>query len=81
MLAFDYTKADGTTTERVVIPLNKPSDLLKAIDVSEFDESERQYYSEQVLLAQENFKEHMREVGLGSQYRSFKASGITYAEV
>lgn len=75
---FEYTKADGATSERKVIPIHKPSEMMLALDVSEFPLEEQEIYAEAVLEAQEAFKEMIKNAGLGSQYRYFKKEGIKY---
>lgn len=73
---FIYTKADGTSSERVVIPLREPTEMMLAIDVSEFSEEEKEAYSKAVEEAQEIFKQMIKEIGLSGNYRNFKKEGI-----
>lgn len=74
----EYTKADKTTSTRYIIELKPASDTVLALDVSEFSEEEQQVYLAEVTNAQEVFKETIRNIGLGSQYRFFKKEGIKY---
>jgi hypothetical protein len=77
---FEYTKETGDVSQRTVIILNKPSDKILALDVTEFSTAEREYYNEAVEDAQEIFRETIKNLGLGSQYRYFKKAGITTYE-
>jgi len=75
-----YTKESGKSSSRVVIPLTEPTEFLLALDVSEFPTEEQEAYAEAVAEAQEMFKQLIKELGLGSQYRTFKKAGIHYED-
>jgi len=77
---FEYKKADGSVSDRVAIVLSKPIENVMMLDVTEFSKEEQALYSEAVEEAQLMFKETIKNLGLGSQYRYFKKEGISYAE-
>lgn len=78
LTSFTYTKADGSTSERVVVPISKPSDMMFALDLTEFDAEERQHYLERINEAFYNFDCAIADAGLKSTYRNFKKEGIEY---
>lgn len=77
MKEFDYVDAKGKHTHRVVYELSPISDKMLAIDLTEFNEIERAYYTEQLENIQAVFKEEVRQLGLGNNYRFFKEEGIS----
>jgi len=77
---FTYTKPNGEASTRAVVVLREPTDMMLALDLTEFSEAEQAVYEEEVEEAQLMFKETINNIGLGSQYRCFKKKGITYNE-
>jgi hypothetical protein len=71
VVEFDYTDAKGKQSHRVVFPLAKPSDRYFAIDLTEFDESERAFYVNELQAMYKVMEEEIRQLGLGSNYRYF----------
>lgn len=78
--SFTYTKADGSSTDRVVLVLKEPTDMMLALDITEFSLEERSVYEAEIKDAEDTFKESIKNAGLGSQYRYFKKEGIAYFE-
>ena len=78
---FVYTKANGDTSERVVFTLNPVSDMLFGLDLTEFSEDEREDYVSSLELLDDVIKGLIIDMGLNSQYRNFKESGIEYTDV
>ena len=78
--SFTYTKADGSSTDRVVLVLKEPTEMLLALDITEFSLEERAIYIAEVEEAEDTFKQSIKNAGLGSQYRFFKKEGISYSE-
>lgn len=84
-----YEKESGETSARVIIPTKVPTDLIKAIDLSELDPAERarmanlheeyrQYVAAQLktLLTFENWVDHSYNEEIKPKWRSFKVSGL-----
>ena len=84
MKSFIYTKANKDVSVRKVHVIKEPSDSLFCLDLTEFDEAERQAYSEQLEKYHASYVEGMKALvsglGLGSNYRRFKDAGIEYLE-
>lgn len=78
---FTYTKPDGKVSERYVWELNPITDMLFALDLTEFDQDERDYYISRLEMLNEDMRDAIIEIGLASQYRNFKSERITYADV
>ena len=78
---FTYTKANGDVSERVVFTLNPVSDMLFGLDLTEFSEDEREEYIDQLVALDNLIKGAIIDMGLNSQYRNFKESGIEYTDV
>lgn len=79
MINFKYRKViGGEETDRAVFPISKPSDFLHAIDLSEFDKEEQEYYFKSLSNLFYQVKEEIDNLGLGNNYRNFKEEGITY---
>ena len=81
---FTYTKADGSMSNRNVVPIVTPSDYLFGIDLSEFDADEAAEYAKVLEKFQVDTKNAMTAVvkalGLSSNYRRFKREGISQNE-
>ena len=77
---FTYTKADGSVTKRVVAVVHEPSDLMLALDLTEFDSSEREYLLEKLTSAHKEYMAAINDgIGLKRKWRTFKESGIDKA--
>lgn len=75
---FTYTKPNGESSTRAVVVLREPTDMMLALDLTEFTEEEQVVYEEEVEQIQLMFKAAITDLGLGSQYRCFKKDGIEY---
>jgi hypothetical protein len=77
---FKYRKDNGNVSDRVVFELEKPSNYLFGIDLSEFDASERAMYIDSLQEIEEAARKAMtatiEALGLKNNFRRFKASGI-----
>lgn len=80
MKRFTYTKANGDTSERVVYPIQMPSDSLFGLDLTEFTEEEQDHYAAQLELLYADVRDAIIDMGLNHQYRRFKEAGIEYNE-
>ena len=78
---FVYTKANGDTSERVVFTLNPVSEMLFGIDLTEFSEDDRILYIDALEELDTLISGAIIDLGLNSQYRNFKESGIEYTDV
>lgn len=81
ILTFRYTKADGTGSNRVVIPLVVPADKYLTIDVSDLDIEDQVALARDIeLLNAERTKkidELMTEYDVRTNFRSFIPSRMT----
>jgi hypothetical protein len=84
-----YEKADGEVTTRTIIPTSLPTDLVRAIDITELPLAEREQlltlyteyrqYVEAFKANMFNFDtwiEHTQGKAIAPKWRSFKSSGL-----
>lgn len=84
-----YEKENGETTSRTILPVSIPKDLIRAIDLSETDLSERaelqkmyeeyQWYVQNFMKTMFNFEtwaEQAHGKEIKPKWRSFKVSGL-----
>lgn len=84
-----YEKEDGTASSRVIIPVSVPKDLIRAIDLSDVELTERaeigalfeEYKEYQAvylknMLTFEKWADHSHNKELTLKWRSFKTSGL-----
>lgn len=84
-----YTKANGEITERTIIQTSKPTDLIKAIDVTDLDsdqikklETLYDEYQDYVDLMRRNiysfedWVDHVTNENAPVKWRTFKANNI-----
>jgi hypothetical protein len=84
-----YEKESGDTSARVILPVQVPKDLIRAIDMSELEPSERaemaalhaeykQYVSTfmEKMFNFETWAEHTHNKEIKPKWRAFKVSGL-----
>lgn len=76
MLEFTYTKADGSTSERVALVLNRPSDNYLMLDLSDLDADEIDYLEQRVAEYESERKILLDKYKFGPYMKTFKASGV-----
>ena len=84
LTSFEYTKADGTTSKRVIIVTGSPSQNYSGIDISEVSTEDQALYT----VAYEKIKaEHdlairqlNKEFEMQHRYRQFKPAGMSNIE-
>ena len=69
---FTYTKKPGDVSNRHVFVISKPSDCYFAIDLSEFDGKDLEFYEAELEAIYEWLEGRIEDMGLGSNYRLFK---------
>lgn len=78
---FTYTKPTGDVSDREVFIISVPNDMYFGIDISEYSEEEKEAYAEALNDIYEEYnvllKEEIKQLGLSSNYRNFKADRIT----
>ena len=78
---FTYTKPDGSVSARDAFIVSSPSDSYFTIDLSEYDEDDRDAYTRALVELYEDMHYQMKEaivdLGLSSNYRRFKAEGVS----
>ena len=78
---FSYKAVSGKVTEREAFVISTPSDSYYTLELSEFDEIEKEYYTaalkEFYEKHQEEEFEFLQELGLKNNFRRMKADGIS----
>lgn len=76
MLSFQYTKDDGSVTDRVIVPLVKPSADYFGIDISELSEESQGIFADKIsdILSTRDEAIHqlMSDFDLRFKFRNFK---------
>lgn len=60
--SFNYTKANGTTSKRVVMVTRSPSNMFMGVDLSELDEQAAREYAETYSVLMDSFMEQVAEL-------------------
>ncbi len=76
MKHFYYTKKDNSVSERIVHPVGIVNDKLLALDLTEFDNDERDEYDAILKRIHSQYLQAIKDVGLGTQFRYFFFDGI-----
>ena len=66
-----YTKADSQVSERFIVPIGTVDDKIHAVDLTEFDEEEREYYDKLLHDIRINYINQIKDAGLGANFRYF----------
>jgi len=74
---FTYTKKVGDVTEREVFVLSAPGDCVFGIDVSEFDDKDKEFYLAELDALFLFVKDRIKDIGLAQNYRLFKHDKIS----
>jgi len=69
--SFNYTKENGDKSRRTVFQLMGTEDRFFCIDLTEFDAQEQDDYLVILNELHDNYIEAIKEVGLGSTFRTF----------
>ena len=69
---FKYEKNPGDVSHREVFILGVPSDNYFGIDLSEFNDKDKQFYLHNLELLSSQFDQAINELGLKQNYRLFK---------
>ena len=78
---FNYVDSKGKTTrDRVAVVIAPPSDCYMCIDVTEYEPEDREYYLKEIEEAHAVFLQNIADIGLSSNWRRFKESGIFNVE-
>ena len=78
---FKYTKTNGDVSDRVVLQLYGANSNLMGLDITEFDDAERDQYEAEITAAHANFMDDIKDIGLSHNWRQFKPAGIDYEKV
>jgi len=68
---FKYTKENGDKSSRTVFSLMGDTERLFCVDLSEFDSDELDQYVELLDEIHNNYIDAIKEIGLGSTFRTF----------
>jgi hypothetical protein len=79
-LSFSYTKADGKTSNRVVVVSNEPNKFYSGTDITELDVEEQGAYIAAIATAKELYLDMIKNINntfdLNHNYRQFKPEGM-----
>lgn len=77
---FKYTKADGSSSERVVVVMSEPSKFVSGIDVSELDDEMQVEFYNQVKELHEKYIQDLNGLealfDVNYRYRQFKPENM-----
>ena len=78
---FTYTKADGTTSKRVLATMHSPTKFYSGTDISELSTEDQALYLVELDKLHSTFTEQVLQLNnkfdLNHRYRQFDASKIT----
>ena len=78
---FTYTKADGTESERVLVPFSSPSKFYAGVDISELDAEGRALYLTDLSEVRAEYEAKLKDLetkhDLRYRYRKFDEAKIT----
>lgn len=81
LLTFTYKKADGSTSQRTVLPISEPAKLLSGLDLSSLSKVEILEYATTYNALKNDFDTKMAALAsrynLSQSFRQFKADGIS----
>lgn len=81
LLTFTYKKADGSTSQRKLLPTNEPAKLLAGVDLGSLSKAELSEYAAAYDAIKNNFDAKMAALAsrynLSQSFRQFKADGIS----
>lgn len=81
ILTFTYTKPDGSTSERVLVPSAEPNKMYKGTDISSLDEDTQCDYIDQITNAKNVYLEAIKEINakydLNHNFRQFDPAKMT----
>ena len=79
-LSFSYTKADGKTSNRVIVVSNEPNKFYSGTDISELEVEEQGAYIAAVATAKELYLEMLKNINdtfdCNHKYRQFKPENM-----
>ena len=75
--SFTYTKGSGEKSTRTVYPIGVVDDKLFSIDLTDLDDTERQYYAKLLDAVHKEYIEGIKEVVGDTRFRYFFFEGIS----
>lgn len=78
ILEFDYTDVKGKQSHRIVWPIAGPSDKYFAVDLTEFEQEEREFLTQALNDIYTVYLAEIKALGLGSNYRYFKEQNVEF---
>ena len=79
--SFTYTKADGTSSKRVLATMHSPTKFYAGTDITELDTEDQAVYLERLEWLHSQYVEAITKLNddfdLNHRYRQFDASKIT----
>lgn len=73
---FKYRKPNGDESHRDVFVISSPSESYLTIDLSEFDDDEKEEYLDELENAKQYLADIINELGLKTNYRNFRNDRI-----
>ena len=81
IITFDYTKANGTITQRVVSPVVVPNNMYEGTDLSELSVQDQVLYCQALGNLKDQFKAQVAQLqadfDVNNRYRRFDPSKMT----
>jgi len=68
---FKYTKESGDKSNRTVFPIMGDTERLFCVDLSEFDDSEKELYATMLEDIHKSYIDAIKDIGLSSTFRTF----------
>ena len=81
MLHFWYKKKANDVSERFVVPIGADKHLLNVVDLTEYDEDERDFYEKKLHDIRINYINAIKDAGLETNFRSFNMERMYEDEV
>jgi hypothetical protein len=79
--SFTYTKADGSSSNRVLVPMVMPGKFMSGIDITELDTEQQAMYLAELMKAKDRHAMELAELeakyDLRNRYRQFDPSRMT----
>ena len=81
ILSFKYTKADGSTSNRVLAVMIKPNTMFEGLDISSLEVADQAMFAEEVSLAYDRYLDELEKIkeeyDLVHDYRRFDPKKMT----
>lgn len=81
IITFDYTKADGSTSQRVLVPSAEPNKMFKGTDISSLSAEDQVAYIDAITAAKDIYLNAIKSLNdiydLNHNFRQFDPTKMT----